>query len=167
MYCKSCKREVETNRIMMPEGYQHYAKLLCIECGTFLVWEKKPQNIGKRVDNNQKWRNMWHELNGRQYKCAICTILEEYLPLSTSWHCDHIIELQDGGEDKFENTQMLCQACHDYKNSQRRKITSMMTAIKNKITASDMDSMEPADKCKALKQIAKGESEYVDGELPW
>ena len=118
--CKHCKSPniIET---IMPEGHVHYSRLDCPDCGK-MGWGRKPENIGKRKDNNQEWRAIYKK-NG--YFCSICTIDNLLLPLESSWHCDHIVELQDGGDDSFENTQMLCVSCHSFKNSQRWKTNAM------------------------------------------
>lgn len=118
--CKSCQSVNIIERIM-PEGHQHYSRIDCLDCRK-VFWGRKPENIGKRKDNNQEWRKI-HKKNG--YLCAICSIDNLLLPLESSWHCDHIIELQDGGEDEIKNTQMLCISCHSFKNSQRQKINAI------------------------------------------
>lgn len=118
--CKYCKSQniIET---IMPSGYTHYSRLDCSDCKR-MAWGRKPENISKRKDDNQEWRKI-HKKNG--YFCQICTVDNLLLPLDSSWHCDHIIELQDGGEDGFANTQMLCMSCHSFKNSQRWKISAI------------------------------------------
>ena len=42
-----------------------------------------------------------------EYKCNMCQIL-----LPPTFEIDHIIEIQDGGEDVYENCQALCPNCH-------------------------------------------------------
>lgn len=45
-----------------------------------------------------------------EYKCNMCGIL-----LPPTFEADHIIELQDGGTDTYENCQALCPNCHALK----------------------------------------------------
>ena len=42
-----------------------------------------------------------------KYKCNSCDML-----LPPTFEIDHIVELQDGGEDTYENCQALCPNCH-------------------------------------------------------
>jgi len=42
-----------------------------------------------------------------KYKCNMCDLL-----LPPTFQIDHIKELQDGGEDTYENCQALCPNCH-------------------------------------------------------
>ena len=46
-----------------------------------------------------------------EYKCNMCRIL-----LPPTFEVDHIIELQDGGADVYENLQALCPNCHAKKS---------------------------------------------------
>ena len=45
-----------------------------------------------------------------QYKCNSCKML-----LPPTFEVDHIIELQDGGKDEYNNLQALCPNCHALK----------------------------------------------------
>ena len=45
-----------------------------------------------------------------KYKCNMCKMV-----LPPSFEVDHIVELQDGGEDTYENCQALCPNCHSEK----------------------------------------------------
>lgn len=42
-----------------------------------------------------------------KYKCNMCDVL-----LPPTFQVDHIIELQDGGDDTYDNCQALCPNCH-------------------------------------------------------
>lgn len=36
---------------LMPEGSQHYAKVICSDCGKFLRWEKHPRTVEREKSN--------------------------------------------------------------------------------------------------------------------
>lgn len=42
-FCIRCNKETYYEREVMPEGYTHYAKRICGECGKFIDWMKKPK----------------------------------------------------------------------------------------------------------------------------
>lgn len=42
-----------------------------------------------------------------KYRCNMCDIL-----LPPTFECDHIVELQDGGTDTYDNLQAICNNCH-------------------------------------------------------
>lgn len=134
MECKHCK-SINVIEKMMPEGHIHYSRIDCLDCKK-MMWGRKPENVDKRKDKNQEWRSR-HKKAG--YICRICTVDSLFLPLESSWHCDHIIELQEGGLDLFENTQMLCISCHSFKNSQRWRVDAIRNnLIKQKIITENL-----------------------------
>ena len=124
--CKRCG-SINLDTEIMPEGYMHYSKTTCADCGCFIGWGKKPENEDKRTDNNKKWRGMWAELG--RYKCGWCSITQEILKMECQWHCDHITPLSEGGKDEFKNTQMLCKFCHVDKHQKRRTIEAILNGI--------------------------------------
>ena len=101
-----------------PEGSVHYARFVCSECGGFMGFKPKPKNEGKRRDHNDKWGKMHKE---RGYVCGICGATGEDFSNSGQWQCDHIIQLEAGGKDEFENTMMLCTFCHTIKNTEQAR----------------------------------------------
>ena len=50
------------------------------------------------------------------YKCNSCSLF----PIPPDFHVDHIIALEDGGQDIAENLQALCVACHSEKTRLNR-----------------------------------------------
>lgn len=52
----------------------------------------------------------------QQYKCNKCLAF----PIPPNFEVDHIIELQDGGQDIASNLQALCPACHAEKTRLNR-----------------------------------------------
>jgi Zn finger protein HypA/HybF involved in hydrogenase expression len=62
-------------------------------------------------------RSMRIEIAYRQnYACKHCNLF----PIPPDFHVDHIIELQDGGQDIAENLQALCPQCHSKKTRLNR-----------------------------------------------
>lgn len=97
----------------------HGQERRCIHCDKHGGYIKKPQNKKKRTDNNFKHRKKWKEFG---FICGICQSTFEELPYAEgSWHCDHIIALENGGKDKAGNTMMLCASCHQVKNGLANK----------------------------------------------
>ena len=85
---------------------------------------KYAKKIPKRVLS----RSMRVEIAYRQaYKCRRC----ELFPIPPNFEIDHIIELQDGGEDVVSNLQALCPGCHKEK-------TRLNRLRKNKIFRADV-----------------------------
>lgn len=116
MNCKNCGAPY--TEVLTPPP--HYAKRVCPECGTFGGWVPKPENKDKRRDKNTTWRSMWEK---RGYRCGICGATKDDFPVSGQWQLDHIIQLEAGGADEFDNTMMVCTFCHTIKNvEQKRRI---------------------------------------------
>lgn len=66
---------------------------------------KYTKKIPKRVLS----RSMRIEIAYRQrYACHICALF----PIPPTFEVDHIVELQDGGQDIASNLQALCSQCH-------------------------------------------------------
>ena len=115
MDCKNCCESLEF--IETPSSV-HYGKEVCSGCGKFVRWIGKPKNENKRKDKNANWRDKWKE---KGFICGVCGATEKDYNKNSQWELDHIIQLSDGGEDKFENTMMLCKYCHCIKNSLQYK----------------------------------------------
>ena len=43
-FCKNCNTETYYESEVMPEGFPHYAKRVCSECGKFIDWMRKPRS---------------------------------------------------------------------------------------------------------------------------
>lgn len=90
--------------------------LRCRDCGRW-TWEPKAGNENKRSDHNAKHRAAWKAKLGGELVCAWCGARESEVP--TEWHVDHIVLLDDGGDDVFENTIVYCQHHHNQRHSER------------------------------------------------
>lgn len=85
---------------------------------------KYSRKIPKRVLS----RSLRIEIAFRQsYACNKCRLF----PIPPDFHVDHIIELQDDGQDISENLQALCPGCHAEK-------TRLNRLRKNKIFANEV-----------------------------
>ena len=62
---------------------------------------------------NQTYRI--HVMYSQSYRCASCDEM-----LKPDCQLDHIVPLEDGGEDKVENLQALCVSCHSAKTYDHR-----------------------------------------------
>ena len=54
--------------------------------------------------------------NMSEIKCFFCNRSEKELGNEEHLEKEHIIQLVEGGEDRLENLQILCTACHKLKN---------------------------------------------------
>jgi hypothetical protein len=62
-------------------------------------------------------RALQREIAFRQeYKCAICGLF----PIPANYEIDHVVELQDGGQDVASNLAALCVPCHSAKTHRNR-----------------------------------------------
>jgi 5-methylcytosine-specific restriction endonuclease McrA len=61
---------------------------------------------------------MWRQLG--PLICRWCGIKET--ETNMGFEIDHILPLEDGGQDVFENTQPLCSACHWLRNAERHRV---------------------------------------------
>ena len=78
-------------------------------------WSKKPE-AAKRI-TGRKLQRLREELFARSPLCAEC---ERQGRVTLATARDHILSLEEGGQDEESNTQGLCQACHDEKSSAER-----------------------------------------------
>ena len=65
--------------------------------------------VGKRMKKKRTYSTT-HRIEiayKSKYKCNMCKQL-----LRPTFEIDHIVELQDGGKDTYENCQALCNNCH-------------------------------------------------------
>lgn len=71
----------------------------------------------KKIPTRTLSRSMRVEIAYRQsYECRRCGLF----PIPPTFEVDHIIELQDGGQDVAENLQALCPQCHKEKTRLNR-----------------------------------------------
>lgn len=110
MICKYCKStNVKEIIYGIEKASPHYGEYRCNVCDRQNGFIKKPENAEKRTDNNATWIRKWKD-KGPLF-CATCGIKESDL-IGIRFECDHVRQLEDGGEDCFENTVMLCSNCH-------------------------------------------------------
>jgi 5-methylcytosine-specific restriction endonuclease McrA len=92
--------------------------------------QRKKRAIRKpRVFKKIKYRKMSCDILVRKFlterqlgKCAGLMIFGNHYPCKEiPTDCDHIIELQYGGQDILHNLQMLCHECHSLKTIHNRK----------------------------------------------
>lgn len=95
----------------------HGAGIYCTACGAFIKWKGKGNNKNKR-NKNSKHRDK-HKKDGPMV-CAWCGIHEDETEMH--FEIDHIIPIEDGGPDVFENTRPLCSACHWLRNAELHRV---------------------------------------------
>ena len=99
----------------------------CAWCNDY-QWTGKLNDKVKRKNPNHKEK---HFDNGIKF-CWLCQLTEEEIK-SIGQHLtvDHIQEIQNGGEDKFKNTLMICNSCHYLKNALSHKTKSIRKLIEH------------------------------------
>jgi len=84
----------------------------------------------KKIPKRVLSRSLRIEIAFRQsYACNACGLF----PIPPNFEIDHIMELQDGGQDVSENLQALCPACHAQKTrlNRLRKNKMFCKQVKN------------------------------------
>lgn len=76
----------------------------CILTTLAVIEDIRSKRIGKRKYSTTHRIEIAYK---SRYKCNSCDML-----LPPTFEIDHIVELQDGGEDTYENCQALCPNCH-------------------------------------------------------
>jgi 5-methylcytosine-specific restriction protein A len=79
-------------------------------------WLKRP-DAAKRI-TGRKLQKLRDALFKREPLCAECNRLGR---VTLATQRDHIIALEDGGEDVESNVQGLCDDCHDVKSREERR----------------------------------------------
>ena len=79
----------------------------------FIAFLRKQGAFSTKRKFNQTHRI--HIMYTQKYKCMICDEL-----LKPDCQLDHIIPLEDGGEDSVDNLQALCVSCHSEKTYDHR-----------------------------------------------
>ena len=104
----------------------HYGRLDCLKCG-FVGWARDPQSsrnnttqklrIGKRsLRQVADFHNFDITDDESKIFCFFCLKMKHQLGYGEVLTVDHIMELNKGGKDEVENTQIFCSACHKLKN---------------------------------------------------
>jgi len=116
-FCPKCNQSL---KLTLMKNSIHYGRLDCSHCG-FVGYARNPLSlknnttdrfrIGKKeIKDVCKFHNFKEEL------CFFCLRTRKEIGNKETLTIDHIQELADGGEDKLENMQILCSACHKLKN---------------------------------------------------
>ncbi len=126
MICRNCKQSVDLLENLRHQDDPHHSDLICPVCGAHNGYGRKPENLKKRKDKNNKWRAMWKDIG---FCCVVCGATEEDFPNSGQWQVDHILPLSKNGEDIFENTMMLCTFCHTFKNSEHSRREALKRSL--------------------------------------
>lgn len=79
------------------------------------VWDKKP-TAAKRI-TGRKLQRLRAELFARAPLCAEC---QRHGRVTLASERDHIVSLEEGGDDADGNVQGLCAECHDAKSKVER-----------------------------------------------
>ena len=126
-------RDLKTWRKLRADGVMHgfhlcdddrlYHRLLADEA--IKAWKCRQKADEKREADNERlkrWRQQrggsernWDRLRGEVFtrdgrKCVRCGSAEDL-------HCDHILELSDGGTNDPDNLMTLCRSCHSRKTA--------------------------------------------------
>jgi len=135
--CEKCG-SLDIVEEIMTEGYVHYSKISCKDCGHFLGWGKKPSNLNSNTRNNNDKFKERHRLKNGGLKCVWCGADERLYNTHLGWNfqLDHIVLISEGGADSFENTQILCFACHEDKNMRRKQVKLIYERLEPVIRAS-------------------------------
>jgi len=79
----------------------------------FIAFLRKQGAFSTKRKLNQTHRI--HIMYTQKYKCMMCDEL-----LKPDCHLDHVVPLEDGGQDSVENLQALCVSCHSQKTYDHR-----------------------------------------------
>lgn len=106
--CVSCKSAVYFIKWFLDHSYCVHPKINSLKHDL--------AKFTKKIPKRKLSRSMRIELAYRQeYKCRMCSIL-----LPPDFEVDHILALEDGGEDIASNLQCLCVPCHKTKTRLNR-----------------------------------------------
>jgi len=95
--------------------------------------------FAKKIPKRALSRSMRVEIAYRQnYACRRCKLF----PIPPNFEVDHIIELQDGGQDIASNLQALCPQCHREKTRLNRLRKSSI--FRDEVTADYEKYIQPA-----------------------
>lgn len=111
--CRACG---STNLEDFPHDI-HGTGVKCADCGRHVKWLGKGNRKNRR-NKNSDHRHRWKAQG--PLKCHWCGIVED--ETAAHFEIDHILPLEDGGEDVFENTRPLCAACHWSRNAELHRM---------------------------------------------
>lgn len=91
----------------------HYFSQVCFDCGKHIKFIGKEKNHGSRTESTE------HDIDRvlavtrqDESRCFFCSRKKEQLGERETLELDHITPVSEGGEDRPENLQVLCTACH-------------------------------------------------------
>lgn len=103
----------------------HGLSIRCAICGDH-QWMGRIDKV-KRKNPSHKAKHT----TGDQRFCYLCQMTEDELKkVGQHLTVDHILEIQNGGEDVFENTILICNSCHYLKNAVSHKTTAIRKILK-------------------------------------
>lgn len=106
-----------TVRVLRTRDATHYAQAINWRDRKFICWIKAPKNKDGRVA--MSIRKVLHFYGFPEEFCFFCGRVKSELGSRECFEVDHIVPLEDGGEDKASNCQIFCTACHKLKNWKR------------------------------------------------
>lgn len=120
MKCKWCGTN-DNFTVRLTPNTIHYAQRICNNCGKHMEWVKDPnsprsQGTGKYRIGKRKIEQVCKFHKFEKEFCFFCLRTRDELGENETLTIDHIQELNKGGRDIIENTQILCSACHKLKN---------------------------------------------------
>lgn len=162
--CKRCDNP-EMEETIMPEGHMHYAKATCKRCGSS-HWIPNPNNEKKKRQHNDFFKGMHRDKHGKLI-CAFCGMDETAYHRYNEYNfaCDHIVPIEDGGDDTFENTQILCFLCHEFKTTHRRQKNLLIGKWRGEVvedTFSDASKTKWVDYYNNLVDKEKAASDWMN-----
>lgn len=114
-HCPNCS--CNEMRVELLEQGIHYAKAVCVFCGTFLKFMPKPKNLEARKGSTLNLAKKYDI----KY-CELCLRYQDELPQGQTLHGHHVVEHQDGGNDDRSNIWGLCTHCHELVALIRRRV---------------------------------------------
>lgn len=112
---KGCGSEL---KLESNKNSPHEAKIICEKCG-FRGFKPKEKNKNKRKTSKITVKDVFEYHNQEEERCFFCRRKNHELGVNETFTIDHIQEIDKGGDDEVENTQVLCTACHKMKNHRR------------------------------------------------
>lgn len=144
----SCKSALYFLQWSLDKSYKLQPQVTALRHGL----KRYAKKIPKRVLS----RSLRIEIAYRQhYACQICQLF----PIPPTFEVDHIIELQDGGQDIAENLQAVCVSCHRHKSRLNRLRKNPIFQSSPHVSAEPVVSAEPAVFSKYFHQAAQSLSE--------
>lgn len=116
-----CKQtSCDSNLFRIVEREKHYAEQKCVNCGSHQKFIPDPNKDERTRSTRFSISDL---LDNRGYdtaKCFFCRRPSHQLGQREGLELDHIKEIaREDGEDRLNNLQILCTACHKLKNWMR------------------------------------------------